>query len=126
MFLKEKDRKEDSMNTLGGRIVYAREAEELTTSQLARRLGVKSSTLQAWESDRSEPRSNQLITLAGLLNVSPTWLLTGFGERPGGELTETEMMHIRATIDRIRDQTEAITTELNQLNDRLSTYESYQ
>ena len=126
MFLKEDDQHNDSTNTLGGRIVQARESSELTTSQLARRLGVKSSTLQAWESDRSEPRSNRLIMLAGMLNVSPTWLMTGYGERPGGELTETEMMHIRSTIDRIREQTEAITAELNRLNERLSSYESYQ
>jgi transcriptional regulator with XRE-family HTH domain len=126
MFLKEKDKHDDSTNTLGGRIVHARESEELTTSQLARRLGIKSTTLQAWESDRSEPRSNRLITLAGMLNVSPTWLLTGYGERPSGEMTETEMMHIRSTIDRIREQTEAIVAELNQLNERLSSYESFQ
>jgi len=126
MFLKEKDSHDDATNTLGGRIVHAREAEELTTSQLARRLGVKSATLQAWESDRAEPRSNRLIMLAGILNVSPTWLLTGYGERPSGELTQSEMMHIRSTIDRIREQSEAITAELNQLNERLSSYDSYQ
>jgi transcriptional regulator with XRE-family HTH domain len=59
----------------------------LTTSQLARRLGIKTETLHDWETDRSEPRSNRLLTLAGVLNVSPTWLLTGAGEAPIDALT---------------------------------------
>ncbi|MEO1701203.1 MAG: helix-turn-helix domain-containing protein [Pseudomonadota bacterium] len=69
-------------DTMGGRIVAAREAMGYTTSQLARRLGIKSATLQNWENDRAEPRSNKLFMLAGMLNVSPTWILTGRGESP--------------------------------------------
>jgi transcriptional regulator with XRE-family HTH domain len=61
----------------------------LTTSQLARRLGIKTETLHDWETDRSEPRSNRLLTLAGVLNVSPTWLLTGAGEAPIDALTSS-------------------------------------
>ena len=75
----------DMDDTLGGRIVSAREAAGLSTAQLARRLGVKSATLQNWETDRSEPRSNKLFMLAGLLNVSPTWLMNGLGEAPSEE-----------------------------------------
>ncbi|MEO0543776.1 MAG: helix-turn-helix domain-containing protein [Pseudomonadota bacterium] len=69
-------------DTMGGRIVAAREAMGHTTAQLARRLGIKSATLQNWENDRAEPRSNKLFMLAGMLNVSPTWILTGRGESP--------------------------------------------
>jgi transcriptional regulator with XRE-family HTH domain len=87
MFLTEDKDHSGSADTLGGRIVYAREAQELTTSQLARRLGIKTETLHDWETDRSEPRSNRLLTLAGVLNVSPTWLLTGAGEAPIDALT---------------------------------------
>ena len=126
MFLDDQDRQEDAAGTIGERIIHAREQQNLTTAQLARRLGVKSSTLQEWESDRSAPRSNRLITLAGVLSVSPTWLLMGYGERPGDTLTETEMMHIRATIERIREQAVAITEELERLDERLSSYDSYQ
>jgi transcriptional regulator with XRE-family HTH domain len=126
MFLDNQDRQEDADGSIGERIIQAREQQNLTTAQLARRLGVKSSTLQEWESDRSAPRSNRLITLAGVLSVSPTWLLMGYGERPGDTLTETEMMHIRATIERIREQAVAITEELERLDERLSSYDSYQ
>lgn len=115
-----------SDDTLGGRIVYAREQQELTTAQLARRIGVKTETLQRWELDRSEPRSNRLLTLAGMLNVSPTWLLTGAGESPINALNETEIMHLRAAIDRMHEQALTIAEELEQLKSRLESYQSYQ
>ena len=126
MFLTEDKEHSGSEDTLGGRIVYAREAQDLTTSQLARRMGIKTETLQEWETDRAEPRSNRLLTLAGMLNVSPTRLLTGAGESPVDALTETEMMHIRESIERMREQVLAVADELEQLRKRLDSYESYQ
>lgn len=66
--------------TLGGRIEQARTAAGYTPRQLALRLGVKEATVENWEKDRSEPRSNKLLTLAGVLNVPVLWLLTGEGE----------------------------------------------
>jgi transcriptional regulator with XRE-family HTH domain len=126
MFLTEDKEHSGSEDTLGGRIVYAREAQDLTTSQLARRMGIKTETLQEWETDRAEPRSNRLLTLAGMLNVSPTWLLTGAGESPVDALTETEMMHIRESVERMREQVLAVADELEQLRRRLDSYESYQ
>jgi transcriptional regulator with XRE-family HTH domain len=126
MFLTEDGGPSGSADTLGGRIVYAREGQDLTTSQLARRIGVKTETLHDWETDRAEPRSNRLLTLAGMLNVSPTWLLTGAGESPLDTLTETEMMHIRDSVVRMRDQVLTLAEELEQLQKRLESYESYQ
>lgn len=69
-------------DTIGGRLTSAREAQSLSVSQLARRLGVKTKTMSDWETDRSEPRANRLVMLAGLLGVSPAWILTGRGEGP--------------------------------------------
>ncbi len=54
----------------------------MTAAQAARRLAVKTATWQSWENNRSEPRSNKLIMIAGTLAVSPAWLLTGGGEGP--------------------------------------------
>lgn len=125
MFLTKENEHSASADTLGGRIVVARETQDLTTSQLARRMGVKTETLQEWETDRSEPRPNRLLTLAGILNVSPTWLLTGEGEAPAEALTATEMMQIRDSVLRMREQVLAVVDELDQLQRRLETYESY-
>jgi len=119
------DTMNDSAHTLGERIVYAREMQGLTTAQLARRLGVESATLQGWESGRSEPRSSRVSTLAGMLNVSLPWLLSGCGDRPDDRLSPTEMMKIRASIERMRKQAIALTSELEHLKERLGSYESF-
>lgn len=66
--------------TFGDRVAGAREAAGMTQTQLARRLGVKKATIMGWEDDVSEPRANKLSMLAGMLNVSIKWLLTGEGE----------------------------------------------
>lgn len=81
MSLIAKDDNDDDflLDTFGGRIVRARETAKLSTAQLARRAGVLTETLQAWESDRLMPRTNQIVKLSGLLNVSPTWLLVERG-----------------------------------------------
>ena len=63
--------------TLGGRIEQARMAQRMSLRQVSRLLGVKASTIANWERDRTEPRSNKLLTLAGILNVSMTWLMIG-------------------------------------------------
>ena len=66
--------------TFGDRVAGAREAAGMTQAQLGRRLGVKKTTLSGWEQDMSEPRANKLSMMAGLLNVSIVWLLTGEGD----------------------------------------------
>ncbi len=66
--------------TFGDRLAGAREAAGMTQSQMARRLGVKKATITGWENDLSEPRANRLSMLAGMVNVSIMWLLTGEGE----------------------------------------------
>lgn len=66
-------------DTMGGRISRAREAMELKVSEVANQLGVKKETVSAWERDRSEPRTNRLYMLAGILGVSPIWLISGGG-----------------------------------------------
>ena len=63
--------------TLADRLVEARNAKDLTTAQLARRVGVKTGTLRNWETGASEPRPNRLAMLAGILDVSISWLLEG-------------------------------------------------
>lgn len=66
--------------TFGDRLAAAREASGMRQSDLAKRLGIKLKTVQSWEEDLSEPRANRLSMMAGLLNVSMGWLITGEGE----------------------------------------------
>ncbi len=113
-------------DSLAGRIVHAREEQGLTTAQLARRLGINTQTLHDWEAGDSEPRPHRLLRIAGMLNVSPTWLLTGKGESPPDSKLETEMMQIQATMERLRGMALTLAEELAQLEERLETYQSHQ
>ncbi|MEO0913280.1 MAG: helix-turn-helix transcriptional regulator [Pseudomonadota bacterium] len=80
----------DDASTFGDRIATAREALGMSQKQLARRLGIKVQTLRNWEEDRSEPRANKLQMLAGMLNVSIIWLMSGAGEGPASGWVEAE------------------------------------
>jgi transcriptional regulator with XRE-family HTH domain len=66
--------------TFGDRVAAARENSGMTQAALAKRMGVRASTIRDWEDDLSEPRSNRLSQLAGLLNVSMMWLINGEGD----------------------------------------------
>ena len=70
----------EDVSTFGDRLARAREYGRMDQAQLARRLGVKLSTVRNWEADRSEPRANKLQMMSGLLNVTIVWLMTGQGE----------------------------------------------
>ena len=67
----------ETVATFGDRLEAAREAKGLTVNGLAEKLGVDAQTVEAWEGDADEPRSNRIQMLAGLLNVSIVWLISG-------------------------------------------------
>ncbi|MDZ4093742.1 MAG: helix-turn-helix transcriptional regulator [Paracoccaceae bacterium] len=77
---KDKDWFSEAAATFGDRVAGAREAAAMTQEQLAKRLGVRLKTLQSWEDDLADPRANRLQMMAGMLNVSLKWLLTGAGD----------------------------------------------
>lgn len=89
-------------DTMGGRLQRARDAAGLSVADVAARLGVKRSTVQAWENDRSQPRANKLQMLAGLLGVNLAWAMDGLGAGPaeaGEELIES----ISVRLSRMRE-----------------------
>lgn len=109
--------------TFGDRLTAAREAQALTQTQLARRLGVKLKTIQAWENDTSEPRANKLQMLAGLLNVSMRWLLTGEGEGvaepASAEEIAADAREILSDLQQMRTQITQIATRMGRAEKRL-------
>ncbi|MEM6478028.1 MAG: helix-turn-helix transcriptional regulator [Pseudomonadota bacterium] len=87
--------------TLGDRITGAREAAQLSQDALAKRLGIKLRTLKEWEDDLADPRANKLTLLAGVLNVSLRWLMTGEGEDlmpASGGVSRQEVAGLRAKL----------------------------
>jgi transcriptional regulator with XRE-family HTH domain len=89
--------------TFGDRLAGAREAAGMTQAQLARRLGVKTSTLTGWEDDLSEPRANKLSMMAGLLNVSIVWLLTGEGDGAAAPAEGNDSADLAGTLAELRE-----------------------
>ena len=106
--------------TFGDRVVGAREALNLSQDELSRRLGVKLKTIRAWENDLSEPRSNKLMSLSGLLNVSIMWLLNGEGDGVGGPEDEQPLTQdVSDILTEIRD----LKTQISKSADRLGRLE---
>jgi transcriptional regulator with XRE-family HTH domain len=125
LIIEENSSDEPLMDTFGGRIIRAREAANLSTAQLARRTGVLTETMQAWESDRLLPRTNQIVRLSGLLNVSPTWLLMERGESPSDGMDESEIASLQRTLSQLRGNLLTVIGGLELIEKRLEQYESY-
>ena len=112
------------LDTMGGRMSRARDAASLSVAQLARRLGVKSSTIQAWESDRSQPRANRLTMLAGVLNVSLSWILHGIGTSPVEDNRSDLVRTVAANLERLRRIQEESNQVIGQIESDLERFAS--
>ena len=110
-------------STFGDRIIAARESVGLNQSDFARKLGVQLKTVKKWEDDLSEPRANKLQMIAGLLNVSITWLIMGQGTGLKGPLDETDlsadMSEILVELRQTKSELSRLTEHLGSLEKRL-------
>jgi transcriptional regulator with XRE-family HTH domain len=116
---------EDEVATFGDRLEAARVAAGLDTDALAQILGVRDSTMKAWEADEWEPRGNRLQMLAGMLNVSLMWLMTGKGPGLGvPSLHPALPVGARlalAEITQLREQMQALGRDLLRAEQKLET-----
>jgi transcriptional regulator with XRE-family HTH domain len=97
---------------LGERIAKARQAKGLTPKQLSQRLGIKKTTLQHWESERSAPRANRLTQLSGILDVPLLWLIGG-ADAPTG-MNAPDLSETTAIESKLR-RAETLVNELSSL-----------
>ncbi len=107
----------EDVATFGDRLAAARHYAGLEQAEFARRLGVKHATARGWEEDLNEPRANKLQMMAGLLNVSVIWLLTGEGEGVSGAPGEAgaPAPEIASLLVEIRDIKVKMKNNLDQL-----------
>ncbi len=115
----------DEAATFGDRMAAAREVTGLSQQDLAARLGVKDKTIRAWENDTAEPRANKLQLLAGILNVSMRWLLTGEGEGISapedlGEVAP-DVLALLAEMRELRGQAGTLADRIGRVEKRLRT-----
>lgn len=111
----------DPESTLGERIHNARQEAGLTLNLASHLAGVKASTLRDWERDRSEPRVNKLVALAGIFGVSPTHLLAAEGNSNNPTIVtkgrhEKVMALLKAEIADIEQQQIALTQRLGEVS----------
>jgi len=79
--LEKSDHFNETVATFGDRLEAAREAKGLTVVGLAEKIGVDERKVEAWENNVDAPRANRIHLLAGLLNVSIAWLISGEGSQ---------------------------------------------
>ena len=113
--------REEPESTLGERICNARQEAGLTLSLASHLAGVKASTLRDWERDRSEPRVNKLVALAGIFGVSPTHLLAEEGNSNNPIVVtkgrhEKVMALLKAEIADIEKQQTILTRRLREVS----------
>lgn len=106
--------------TFGDRVAGAREQAGMSQADLAKRLGVKLKTLKAWENDLSEPRANKLSMMAGMLNVSLLWLLSGEG---AGTEPPSDAVEISSDMNDLLIEIRDIRAQLALSTDRLARLE---
>ena len=114
----------DPESTLGERFHNARQEAGLTLNLASHLAGVKASTLRDWERDRSEPRVNKLVALAGIFGVSPTHLLAEESNSNNPTIMtkgrhEKVMALLKAEIADIEQQQIALTQRLGEVSQLL-------
>ena len=108
--LEQNDYYNEDVATFGDRLEAARDAKGLTIKGMAEKIGVSVRTIKAWENDRSVPRGNRVQMLAGMLNVSMVWLISG---------TSNGTSNVAETHDRPYGVNDAL-GEISQLKSTLS------
>jgi transcriptional regulator with XRE-family HTH domain len=68
--------------SIGERIFYCRKKAKLSQAELGEALGITQGGVAWWEKQGSYPKTELLMPLARLFNVSVEWLLEGVGPAP--------------------------------------------
>ena len=108
----------DDAATFGDRVAAAREAQGLSQKALAKKLGIGLKTLEGWENDVAEPRANKLQMLAGVLNVSLPWILTGDGQAPEELLDDVQL-----DLSDLMTEMRVLRSQMSQAADRMGVLE---
>ncbi len=101
---------------LSDRLTESREAAGLSIAQVARRLAVKTKTVENWEAGTTTPRPNKLQMLAGVLGVPMLWFIEGGDEYDPMPTRPGRLDLLEQKVDRMN----ALQRELQQLNSEIA------
>jgi len=78
-----------------------RHGKRMTQSDLAGLVGVHRGTVAAWESDAQEPRGENLIGLAEVLETTPQFIVSGSGADTEAEPAAREIEGLLSSLDEV-------------------------
>jgi len=103
-------------STFSKRIAMARKEADMTVAQVSRLVAVKAETYKKWESGAVQPRANKLVTLAGVLNVAPVWLLDGNDDYHSEDLDKQQKVEqLSMRIEQMQSMQNRMITMLDEL-----------
>lgn len=79
---------------IGSRIKKARKDIGFSQKVLAEKLGIKTQSIQQWESGKTSPRLHRLFQLSEILKVPFLWLQTGLEENSLANQSKSELENI--------------------------------
>ena len=94
---------------IADRIKFLREQQKMTQTELAKRLGITRSSVNAWEIGISVPSTQYIVELAEIFHVSTDYLLgvNSTAVIPATGLSEEDMQMVYQLIDYIREKNRA-------------------
>lgn len=91
---------------IADRIKFLREQQQMTQTELAKRLGISRSGVNAWEIGISVPSTQYIVELAGIFCVSTDYLLgvSASATLPLAGLSEQDVQMVYRLVDYIREK----------------------
>lgn len=106
---RKQTRHEAGLETIGSRIIMARERAGLSQEELADLIHRSQRTMQAYEADETAPSTKPLRMMAEILNVTTDWIMEGEDATPlmGDRVAVQELLEsLDAKVDKILETLE--------------------
>lgn len=87
------------------RIRQIRKDVNMTQEKFAKRLGLKRQTIATYETGRSEPMDNVIVSICREFNINENWLRTGKGDKSKSLIKNQEIATFAHEVMKLEDET---------------------